>query len=348
MVCLLQDVQLSELSNLQDPFNFDTARKCPDNKSFYRNSRPERPSCVYLENNQIPPPRDSHYDALNRQFQNELELKHHFNSLFNTKQRDFEPLSFESLGFEPHDFEPHSFDSLEARRFKPDDSRESQRFEAPESQRFEVNESQKFKQHDSQKFQPNDSQQLESQKSRNFEPVEFKSHNFEVCNFNPNNCGTHQFEYSHDSQPHNFEQQNCYTYNLNDLSSNDKRNFLEEIPIKKCSPLSSESENTHYNYPYDHNEHSGEECEYKTAHYENSSRKDFSDNFEPDLLNGFENSDDFEALNNLKNSLNSESKQLDESERWYALDEKEEGSLKKNEPPRRFLNDGSWVTFNHA
>lgn len=70
----IQDIQLSELSNMQNPFN-----------SLRREFRVSQnygvvPDAVFV-------PCNSYYDSFGRQFQNELELKHHFNSLLNVYER---------------------------------------------------------------------------------------------------------------------------------------------------------------------------------------------------------------------------------------------------------------------
>lgn len=63
----IQDIQLAELSNMQNPFNFNSLRR---NVPRISQNYGVVPDAIFLQN----------YE---RQFQNELELRHHFNSLLN-------------------------------------------------------------------------------------------------------------------------------------------------------------------------------------------------------------------------------------------------------------------------
>lgn len=77
---------------MQNPFNFNSLRRAPREYSS-QNYDPRTtqnyghfPDPSLLQNYGVMPM--SQYDFFTRQFQNELELKHHFNSLLNVCQGD--------------------------------------------------------------------------------------------------------------------------------------------------------------------------------------------------------------------------------------------------------------------
>lgn len=72
---------------MQNPFNFNSLRRHPRNCYTPNFVLPQNygvmPDSVLLQNYGVVPYSGNQYDFFTRQFQNELELKHHFNSLLN-------------------------------------------------------------------------------------------------------------------------------------------------------------------------------------------------------------------------------------------------------------------------
>lgn len=73
---------------MQNPFNVNSLRRHPRNDCYTPNFvLPQNygvlPDSVMLQNYGVVPYNGNQYDFFTRQFQNELELKHHFNSLLN-------------------------------------------------------------------------------------------------------------------------------------------------------------------------------------------------------------------------------------------------------------------------
>lgn len=83
----IQEIQLAELSNMQNPFNFNSLRRhprgCYTPNCVLSQNYGVFPDSVMLQNYGVVPYAGNQYDFFTRQFQNELELKHHFNSLLN-------------------------------------------------------------------------------------------------------------------------------------------------------------------------------------------------------------------------------------------------------------------------
>lgn len=85
---------------MQNPFNVSSLRR---NVPRVSQNYGVVPDAVFLHNYGGLPYTASQYDSFSRQFQNELELKHHFNSLLNIFPNDERKELNTDWGYEPYE-----------------------------------------------------------------------------------------------------------------------------------------------------------------------------------------------------------------------------------------------------
>lgn len=94
---------------MQNPFNASSLRR---NVPRISQNYGVVPDAVFLQNYGAMPYSSSQYESFNRQFQNELELKHHFSSLLNIYPYERKELNTEWC-FKQHDDSPEQWYSRE-------------------------------------------------------------------------------------------------------------------------------------------------------------------------------------------------------------------------------------------